>query len=60
MQQIILNGMGEFSLKNAKKHPELVIDYLKALEKEKYLLKTMQYTHVIRLVGDVKQNWFGV
>ena len=40
-----LDGMGEFSSKNAKKHPELIIDYLKSLESGKYLLKTMQYTH---------------
>nr|MBI5456044.1 isoleucine--tRNA ligase [Candidatus Levybacteria bacterium] len=40
-----LDNMGEFSGKNAKKHPELIIDYLKSLENGKYLLKTMQYTH---------------
>jgi len=40
-----IDGMNEFSLKNAKKHPELIIDYLKTSEKQKYLLKTMQYTH---------------
>ena len=40
-----LDGMNEFSGKNAKKHPELIIDYLKTHEKGKCLLKTMQYTH---------------
>ncbi len=40
-----LEGMNEFSGKNAKKHPELIIDHLKNLENGKYLLKTMQYTH---------------
>lgn len=40
-----LDGMNEFSGKNAKKHPELIIDYLKTHENGKYLLKTMQYTH---------------
>ena len=40
-----VEGMGEFSGKNAKKHPELIIDYLKNLESGKYLLKTMRYTH---------------
>jgi len=40
-----LDKMGEFSGKNAKKHPELIIDYLKIHENGKYLLKTMQYTH---------------
>ncbi|MEK7502590.1 MAG: isoleucine--tRNA ligase [Patescibacteria group bacterium] len=39
------DGMGEFSGRNAKKHPELIIDYLKSLESGKYLLKTMQYSH---------------
>ncbi len=40
-----MDGMGEFSGRNAKKHPELIIDYLKSLESGKYLLKTMQYAH---------------
>jgi isoleucyl-tRNA synthetase len=40
-----LDGMGEFSFANAKKHPELIIDYLKNLSGGKFLLKTMQYTH---------------
>ena len=40
-----IDGMGQFSSKNAKKHPELIIEYLKTFEKGKYLLKTMQYTH---------------
>ena len=40
-----LEKMGEFSGKNAKKHPELIIDFLKSLENGKYLLKTMPYTH---------------
>ncbi len=40
-----LDGMGEFSGKNAKKHPELIIDYLKNHERGAYLLKTMHYTH---------------
>ena len=40
-----LEDMGEFSGKNAKKHPELIIDYLKNLENGKFLLKTMPYTH---------------
>ncbi|MCL4418596.1 isoleucine--tRNA ligase [Patescibacteria group bacterium] len=40
-----LDKMGEFSGKNAKKHPELIIDYLKNLENGKFLLKTMPYAH---------------
>ena len=40
-----LEEMGEFSGQNAKKHPEIIIDYLKNLENGKFLLKTMHYTH---------------
>jgi isoleucyl-tRNA synthetase len=40
-----IEGMGEFKSKNAKKHPELIIDYIKNLESGKFLLKTMHYTH---------------
>ncbi len=40
-----LDGMNEFSGQNAKKHPEIIIDYLKSLENGKCLLKTMHYTH---------------
>ncbi len=59
-------GMGEFSGKNAKKHPELIIDFLKNLENGKYLLKTMQYTHrypacwrcKTELVWKVTYEWY--
>jgi len=40
-----LPEMDEFSGKNAKKHPELVVDYLKAKNDGEYLLKTMRFTH---------------
>ena len=40
-----LDGMNEFSGQNAKKHPELIIDYLKNLDNGKFLLKTLNYTH---------------
>lgn len=40
-----LDGMGELSSKNAKKHPELIIDFLKSYENGKFILKTMPYTH---------------
>jgi isoleucyl-tRNA synthetase len=61
-----IEGMGEFSTKNAKKHPELIIDFLKTLENEKYLLKTMQYTHrypacwrcKTELVWRVTNEWY--
>jgi isoleucyl-tRNA synthetase len=38
-------GMGEFSGQNAKKHPEIIIDYLKNKDSGKFLFKTMHYTH---------------
>jgi len=44
-EAIYIDGMGEFSRQNAKKHPELIINHLKTLEDGRYLLKTMQYTH---------------
>ncbi len=40
-----LDKMDEFSGQNAKKHPEIIIDFLKSKENGKYLLKTMGYTH---------------
>lgn len=40
-----LSGMNEFSGQNAKKHPEIIIDYLKSNENGRFILKTMQYTH---------------
>ncbi|MDO8621266.1 MAG: isoleucine--tRNA ligase [Candidatus Levybacteria bacterium] len=38
-------GMGEFAGKNAKKHPELIIDYLKSYEDGKYFFETERITH---------------
>lgn len=38
-------GMGDYAGQNAKKHPEIIIDYLKLKEDGRYLLKTMRYTH---------------
>jgi len=40
-----LDGYGFLTGKNAKDHPELVIDYLKEKENGRYLLKTQSYTH---------------
>jgi len=37
-----LDGLGEFTGKNAKKHPELIIEYL---EKENFLFKKEKYKH---------------
>jgi isoleucyl-tRNA synthetase len=40
-----LENMAEFSGKSAKKHPELIIDYLKTKDNGKYFFKTERYTH---------------
>jgi isoleucyl-tRNA synthetase len=61
-----IEGMGEFSAKNAKKHPELIIDFLKVFADGKNLLKTMQYTHrypacwrcKTELVWRVTNEWY--
>ncbi len=37
--------MGEFAGANAKKHPELIIDYLKSFENGKYFYATQRITH---------------
>ncbi len=58
--------MGEFAGENAKKHPELIIDYLKNVESGKFLLKTMHYTHrypacwrcKTELVWKVTDEWY--
>jgi len=60
-----LSGMDEFSAKNAKKHPELIIDTLKS-KGDRFLLKTMQYTHrypacwrcKTELVWKVAEEWY--
>jgi len=38
-----LEGMGEFSGRNAKKHPEIILDYLSS--KENYVFKIEKYKH---------------
>lgn len=61
-----VEGMNEFSGKNAKKHPELIIDYLRHTENSKYLLKSMHYTHRYpacwrcksELVWKVTNEWY--
>ncbi|HSX58457.1 MAG TPA: isoleucine--tRNA ligase [Candidatus Saccharimonadales bacterium] len=40
-----IEGLGEFSGQNAKKHPELIIDYLEKKENGKFLFKTENYKH---------------
>ena len=58
-----LDGLGEFSGKNAKKHPELIIDYLKD---KGFLFKSYHYTHRYpacwrcknELVWKVADEWY--
>jgi len=40
-----LNEMEDFSEENAKKHPELIIDFLKSMENGKFLLTTDRIQH---------------
>lgn len=40
-----LDGMEDFSGKNAKKHPELIIDFLKQKQDGRFLLKTERIMH---------------
>ncbi|TEU02841.1 isoleucine--tRNA ligase [Candidatus Woesebacteria bacterium] len=40
-----LDGMGDFSNKNAKKHPEIILNYLKETEGGKYFFDIVSYTH---------------
>jgi len=61
-----LPDLGFLSGKNAKKHPEIIIDYLKQKENGKYLLKTMPFTHrypacwrcKTELVWKVEDEWY--
>jgi isoleucyl-tRNA synthetase len=61
-----VEGMNEFSGQNGKKHPEIILDYLRNLDGGKYILKTLQYTHrypacwrcKTELVWKVAQEWY--
>ncbi len=61
-----VEGMGEFTGQNAKKHPEIILDYLRNLDNGKYVLKTMNYTHrypacwrcKTELVWRVTNEWY--
>jgi len=61
-----VTDMNEFSGKNAKKHPELIIDYLRHTDDSKFLLKSMHYTHRYpacwrcksELVWKVTNEWY--
>lgn len=61
-----LDDMDDLSGKNAKKHPELIIDYIKTKDEGKYLLKSMHFTHrypacwrcKAELVWKVAEEWY--
>ena len=61
-----MDGFGEFSGKNAKKHPELIIDFLKSFENGEYLFSTLRYKHrypacwrcKAELVWKVADEWY--
>jgi isoleucyl-tRNA synthetase len=61
-----ITGIGEFSGKNAKKHPEIIIDHLKNSEGGKFFLKEENYKHryptcwrcKTELVWRVVQEWY--
>ncbi len=61
-----LPGMGEFSGKNAKAQPELIVDFLREYKGGRYLLKTMPFTHrypvcwrcKAELVWKVADEWY--
>jgi isoleucyl-tRNA synthetase len=63
---IYSNEMGEFSGQNAKKHPEIIIDYLNNYQAKKFLLKTFLFTHrypacwrcKTELVWKVTYEWY--
>ena len=60
-----LDGLGEFSGKNAKKNPDIILDYLKNVKKD-FLLKTLKYKHryprcwrcKAELVWKVADEWY--
>ncbi|MFZ2026493.1 MAG: class I tRNA ligase family protein [Microgenomates group bacterium] len=61
-----LEGFNEFSGKNAKKHPELIIDFLKAYKEGEYLFGTLRYKHrypacwrcKAELVWKIADEWY--
>ena len=61
-----LPGFGDFSGKNAKKHPELIIDFLKAHRGGEFLFSTLRYKHrypacwrcKAELVWKVADEWY--
>ncbi|HET7098936.1 MAG TPA: isoleucine--tRNA ligase [Patescibacteria group bacterium] len=63
-----IDGFGEFSGQNAKKHPELILDYLKKLDSEgkHFFAKIERYTHrypacwrcKTELVWKIADEWY--
>ncbi|MFH0772766.1 MAG: class I tRNA ligase family protein [bacterium] len=61
-----LPGLGELSAKNAKKHPELIIDFLKTYKEGEFLFSTLRYKHrypacwrcKAELVWKVADEWY--
>ncbi|NTU46695.1 isoleucine--tRNA ligase [Candidatus Roizmanbacteria bacterium] len=61
-----LDGFGEFSGKNAKKHPELIIEYLKTYKDGAFLFSVLKYKHryptcwrcKTELVWKVADEWY--
>ena len=61
-----LPGFNEFSGKNAKKHPEIIIDFLKNHKDGKFLFNTLRYKHrypacwrcKAELVWKVADEWY--
>lgn len=59
------DGLGDFTGKNAKKHPEIILDYLKA-EGKRFLLKTERINHryprcwrcKAELVWKIADEWY--
>ena len=61
-----MEGFGEFSGKNAKKHPELIIDFLKTYRDGEFFFTTLRYKHrypacwrcKAELVWKVADEWY--
>jgi len=61
-----IDGLGEFSGKNAKKHPEVILDYLERHEKGKFFQAVENYIHrypvcwrcKTELVWRVVEEWY--
>lgn len=61
-----LEGFNEFSGKNAKKHPELIIDFLKTYKEGEFLFGTLRYKHrypacwrcKAELVWKIADEWY--